>query len=295
MPSNQSIKVRLSGGLGNQLFKSMAGIKIAESQNSKLGLDTTWYSYQNGNSNLVSNRIVELDYFENLTNLILPPSTSIVFHQRSGQILRRMPRAFRSAIGYVLESDISRIEQLKVRTLDGNFEDLNLLPSCEKLTHYLKFPLTTSSWFDSMAIQLAHEDPIAIHVRMGDYLKFPKIYGFISKKYYLDALDKLGATSKSRIWLFSDEPEKALQWLGNIPFKVEVLNVPQSVRSGEVMRLMSLSKSLVIAHSTFSWWAGMLGNLNLTNEVVVMPSRFLSSQAVNDCDLIVPSWFTIRV
>lgn len=289
------ITVRLSGGLGNQIFKAMAGVNLAHVTESELILDTTWYSYPRRIDNQVYPRNLELDYFANLgphlSRSILPP----LIHMRTGQIFRRTPKIFRHKIGYILDTDISQIKRLKARTLDGSFEDYDLLPKKECLRQYLSFPNQESSWFRAMANRVQEINPIAMHVRMGDYLNLPEIYGFISTRYYHEALKKVGADSKSPIWIFSDEPDKAKIWLSDLPVKPEYVFVPSSVRPGEVLRLMSLCKSLVIAHSTFSWWAAFLGNLEGTNEIVVMPSRFLSFQHSESSALKVANWIVINV
>lgn len=68
MNSNRKpkITVRLSGGLGNQIFKAMAGVNLANVTESELILDTTWYSYPRSIDTQVYPRNLELDYFANL-------------------------------------------------------------------------------------------------------------------------------------------------------------------------------------------------------------------------------------
>jgi hypothetical protein len=90
---------------------------------------------------------------------------------------------------------------------------------------------------------------VAVHVRRGDYL----VHGWaLTAEYYTRALSQF--SKGTPIALFSDDPETAEALL---PRK------PAWVSSGQVMAadmfLMSSFPRLVIANSSFSWWAGWLG------------------------------------
>ena len=291
------IEVKLTGGLGNQLFKSMAGYQLALRHSSELVLDTTWYSYPRSVADLVSPRKIEIDYFDQLKVKWSTSRLPARVHMHSGQLFRRFPASLRTRFGYITDGDIEELDisKSKVRSLDGSFENLELLPSSEILRQVLQFPQTKSPWLVKMLNRVLVENPIAIHVRMGDYLNLPEIYGVLKPSYYLDSLEAIGAGAQSTIWLFSDEPLKAKEWLKSLPHEVQVIDVPDSVRVAEVLRLMSNCRSLVTAHSTFSWWAGLLGTIFGTNQEVVMPSRFLANQTTNDCKLIVPNWKVLPV
>lgn len=272
----------------------MVALNLAKARQASLEIDTTWYSYKRKHSDLVSPRVVEIDYFEHLNNFLSISNVPPALHMRLGQVMRRLPRDVRQKMGYVLDSDINTFDEFSIRTLDGSFENVSLLPDAETIREFLKFPNVESHWFRSWKHQLTKQRSIAVHVRMGDYLNFPGIYGFITRDYYASALKILGATSKSPIWLFSDQPEQAFLWLRDIPLNFRIIPTPHSVRAGEVMRLMSICDSIVIAHSTFSWWAAYLGSLDDGNKTVVMPNRFFSNQNAEKFNLKVPSWIQLE-
>jgi hypothetical protein len=285
--------VRLSGGLGNQLFKSLVGYQVAKANSMGLTLDTTWYSYPKTKFNLVANRDIEVNYFENLAPLcrdsVLPPR----LHLMSGQILRRLPSMLRTRLGYLIDGDLCQTDEQFVRILDGSFEDYSLLPKDENLKRILKFPSEMSSWLIGMMQRSQQENPIAIHVRLGDYRSFPEIYGLLTKSYYRESLRLIEANSKSKIWLFSDEPARAIDWLGALPSPAQIIQVPGGVRAGEILRLMSSCPTIITAHSTFSWWAGRLGTIFGTSKNIVMPSRFFKHQKEEQFLLKVPGWHVI--
>jgi hypothetical protein len=289
------LTVRLSGGLGNQLFKSLVGYQIARKYWLGLALDTTWNSYPRRNFDLVMPRELELDYFESLAPFCRASKVPPVIHLRSGQIIRRLPAGIRSRLGYFVDGDLSEMCLENARTLDGSFENHTFLPEEKTLLQILEFPKQASPWLTSMMQRVKEDNPIAMHIRMGDYQALPELYELLTPSYYRRSLELIDASPKSTIWLFSDEPEKAFKWLGALPYKIQIIKSPKAIRAGEVMRLISSCPTIVTAHSTFSWWAGKLGTIFGTSKKVVMPSRFFRNQSDEDCLLRVPGWLVISV
>ena len=289
------LTVRLSGGLGNQLFTSLVGHELARSNGLGLVLDTTWYSYPRSNFDLVMPRVLELDYFESLAPFCKASKLPPRIHLRSGQMIRRLPTGIRSRLGYLTDGDLKEVLTKNLRILDGFFNNPYFLPENKTLMQILEFPKQVSPWLTSMMQRVKEDDPIAIHIRMGDYQALPELYELLTPSYYRQSLELIDASSKTTIWLFSDEPEKAVSWLGVLPYKIQIIKSPKAIRAGEVMRLMSSCPTIVTAHSTFSWWAGKLGTIFGTSKKVVMPSRFFRNQSDEDCLLRVPGWLVISV
>ena len=103
--------------------------------------------------------------------------------------------------------------------------------------------------------EAANEKPVVIHVRRGDY-KTEESFGLLGPKYYEESikyLSKLGKVGK--IWLFSDEPNEALQM---IPAEYHGLTrlIPEVNNSPALtLEVMRMGSNYIIANSTFSWWA----------------------------------------
>jgi hypothetical protein len=102
------------------------------------------------------------------------------------------------------------------------------------------------------------EVPLIVHVRMGDYSD-SNLFGILPKRYYSDAINHLWSSSKyKKIWLFSDEPDKAIN---QIPenLKNQVRVIPDFEGSTPItFEVMRLGRGYVIANSSFSWWAASL-------------------------------------
>ena len=124
------------------------------------------------------------------------------------------------------------------------------------------------------------EHPLIVHVRLGDYLS-EKSFGIPSEKYYNDAILKQIASKRyKKIWLFSDEPNRALDMLPkNLPLGIRIIE-DIGVTSAETLEIMRLGSGYVIANSTFSWWGAYLSYFK--NPKVIFPTpwfRFLQDPA----------------
>jgi hypothetical protein len=131
------------------------------------------------------------------------------------------------------------------------------------------------------------ESPLVVHVRLADY-RAENNFGIPSKDYYRAAIDfqfKVGNYKK--IWLFSDEPEAALEFVpqGYLGLVRNVsLGLSDPIWSLEVMRLAS---GYVIANSTFSWWGAYLSHQE--DPLVVYPKPWFQGMP-DPIELCPPAW-----
>lgn len=111
---------------------------------------------------------------------------------------------------------------------------------------------------------------VIVHVRRGDYERFPEEFILVGSKYYVQALADLKTTAGyDRCFVVSDEPDKAEALF---PGGVEVVRLKTSVRKPEVLTLLWMCRFRrhVIANSTYSWWPAWLGQ----NNIVYCPWRW---------------------
>ena len=250
------IRVRLFGGLGNQLFQYYAGIHFSQLLGSKLSFDTRWINagfghigsdlrdfrtdtevrwvtdITDGSLNFKKERLKtivsrELPYFGEKLRLFVPKS--------EGYVLPNPHKHFREIRGYFQSPEYF----------------LRLIPS----HMHLELERETPEFLECRNFLL--ERPfLSVHIRAGDYLKQSGLYRNLSKDYYERAIDSaLNFMSGNRIVVFSDDLEYAKGLIGS-RFKLEYLpDIP--LRASEELVLMSLGSALVIANSTFSYWAAL--------------------------------------
>jgi len=132
-------------------------------------------------------------------------------------------------------------------------------------------------------------DWVGIHVRLGDYRGLPHM--FLPEAYFRSALVRLDAWDRDRkIVVFSDSPAEARK----MPIWTRFENVLFMDRSGlspvETLLLMSEAPWLVMANSTFSWWAGFIGDEPA--RPVVFPEPWSLRGSPNK-DLTPPHWISV--
>jgi hypothetical protein len=106
--------------------------------------------------------------------------------------------------------------------------------------------------------QIQNDQPIIVHIRLGDYRSEEKI-GILNPDYFIRALnnEKLQKTSK-KVWIFSDEPA-AIDTKTFVPdfYQTRVFE-DMTLNPAETLELMRHGSAYVISNSTFSWWGAYL-------------------------------------
>lgn len=289
------MRVILTGGLGNQLFKLMAAQKFLDRfPKSKIKLDISWYS--DGNQNLRESHIFfQLgDLADNKQYFV----TSTRFPRFYAYLIGKVRKFGSNTLDFLgIYSDNSNLTNLQRAPLVffGNFESTKYLPefkSAEKI--FLRLD-SGSSWKQELVADINQHDPIIVHVRLGDYLNFPDVYGFLDDKYFVDGVRHLRSKGASGpLWLTSDNPELAKERLsGKLKFD-RVLVTPPNLPPLQLLLGIAAARNLVIAHSTFSWWAAWISSNRQGNSNIVMPSRFLAEETQTQ-RLQVSGWHVINV
>lgn len=124
----------------------------------------------------------------------------------------------------------------------------------------------------------------SIHVRHGDYIEIPELYGGIcTKKYYMDAIEYVKYKDKdAKFVVFSDEKDKSkLSWLlgkDNITY----INREKFVEYEDWydMYLMTQCKGNIIANSSFSWWGAWLNQHR--DKIVIAPKVWINGKDTID-------------
>lgn len=126
------------------------------------------------------------------------------------------------------------------------------------------------------------EQPIAVHIRRGDYVYLSQMYGGIcTKDYYQKAMDVIKHKVKKAIfYFFSDD----IEWTKNNFYEENSVYIgPQmfdDYQDWYDMYLMSECKHNIIANSSFSWWAAWL-NKN-KDKIVIAPKKWVNADSMED-------------
>lgn len=151
-----------------------------------------------------------------------------------------------------------------------------------------------SDWYLEMCETIRPgEGNIGIHVRRGDYTlpEQQKIQGLTTRAYYkrsLAHMRQLGIDGP--IYLATDSPSDVREELKGLGEFIP-LNPPDGSHPLEVVLILSRVDGLVIANSSFSWWAGFIGER--PGRVVIAPRPWFTQTDLDTRDLLPPDWLSI--
>ena len=128
---------------------------------------------------------------------------------------------------------------------------------------------------------------LGIHIRRGDYIKYPTMHPVCNMEYYSKAIGLLAdKKAYSNYIIFSDD----IDWCKD-NFSSE-FHFIKGEKDYIDMYTMSMCSDNVIANSTFSWWAAWL-NRNSDKRVVAPMAWFGKDKKLNTNDLIPKEWIKI--
>jgi hypothetical protein len=161
-------------------------------------------------------------------------------------------------------------------------------------------------FFDSMKLASKHdiselakfeelaclESPIMLHIRLGDY-KINPDFGMLNSNFFNEGISEaLKVKDVGMIWLFSDEPEIAMNLLKH-EYRARVRVIPNFTgRSALTLEIMKLGRAFVISNSSFSWWGATLRKDQ--SAPVFAPGTWFRNLP-EPRDLIPPNWKRIQV
>jgi hypothetical protein len=131
---------------------------------------------------------------------------------------------------------------------------------------------------------------VGVHVRRDDYAsaRNRRIYAQCTPAYYRAAMDLvLGREPTARFFAFSDDPAWTRELFADRAAIVEVLDHNRGAESYNDLRLMAQCRHNIMANSTFSWWAGWLGER--PDKTVIAPERWLLPPGW-DVDMVPSRW-----
>lgn len=279
----KTVRVRLAGGLGNQLFQYHAGFLLAKTTNRNLVLDDQLIKFEKAYKTRMAQGFKQVG----IRGLLGQENFSTSFLLNESENLYRAKDKFLELIG-ALESrnffgddtgsDLN-VRKFKVEStaknilLQGNLQSSEIAIEAKKLG-------SLESFRNYNFGETHREQPIILHVRLSDY-RVPNASKYmVGPDYYENALRNLNHDfPESPIWLFSDEPKVALNY---IPKKyrdrVTFTNNPNNLTDVQELELMSKGIAYINTNSTFSFWASFLSN----GKKIIAPTPWFKGSDKNE-------------
>jgi len=295
------IVVRLTGGLGNQMFQYAAARRLAHVTGQQLKLDCHWFSWQSPEK---TPRNYELGVFD----LKVEVATAAESRRLRGLDTSRWPKVLRHLLDVAgHKAPASYVKELKFKFepnirylngdtyLDGYWQSEKYFIDAEQIIRS-DFRMKTEPQGKNANVlaEIRSCESVSIHFRRGDYvtnLQNAARHGILPLGYYQDALDILRRQiHQPHLFVFSDD----LQWVKknlktDLPLLFVEGNGPD--KSAEDLRLMSACRHHIIANSSFSWWGAWLGSN--ADKIVLTPQAWFFDQQQDTSDLIPSEWLRV--
>lgn len=297
------IIIRLSGGLGNQLFQYALGRALQEKTEAEVLIDNSYLlSEQPG----VTKRSYLLDKYK--IKLRLATNDDLrrlgVPRLEDGRLASRVKRKLikgvdhfrpysrrKLIVGRDSHTFDPRILQIRDNCyLAGNWASPKYFNGIRDI---LLKEVDLSIGFSPEAVSIIERisvpGTVSLHIRRGDHYGNKK-YGVCPADYYQKALQLIRQRiGNFKLFIFSDDIEFAKQSVQSIE-ECEFVSRPE-IKDYEELLLMAHCSHNIIANSTFSWWGAWLNNN--PNKIVVAPEN-LRTDGIDTSDLIPPETGWLR-
>lgn len=280
----QMLTVHIMGGLGNQLFQVAALLSFALESPAPVSIalpsiqhvccnrSTYWDSVFHKLQPLLLQNLQESGNV-NSSWKVKPTSQSCTLEQVRGFDPYDDDCTDATAFNQSWTKALTNRTECKNITLFGYFQNpiffAKHLPLYRNIFWDDSVASTASALLAKIFPGAGHDRPVvSIHYRLSDYDQNGWV---LDQDYYNAALSQasaLLARRQPRCIIFSDDPQRAWTRSASLDGCVEKVLAPSHIDTATTFHLMSLAQGSIIADSTFSYWAALLGNLK---EFVIAP------------------------
>lgn len=285
------IIIRMTGGLGNQMFQYALYLKL-QAMGKEVKMDD-FTEYEGREARPLSLWVFGIEY-----------------DRASREELCRMTDGFLDPVNRIRRKLFGR-KSLEYMEKDCNFDPEILNRDPAYLTGYFQsekyfadieekvrqaFSFSERLW-EGLPSQLlerirGYEQQIkaamavSVHIRRGDYLQNEEAYGGIcTEQYYKTAIEYVRKRQQNAsFFVFTNDPDYAGEWiLKNFRQEREsfVLIEGTQEENGYLdLYLMSLCRHHILANSSFSWWGAYLNPSE--EKMVIVPHKWFGNQECRD-------------
>jgi hypothetical protein len=242
-----SVYTILQGGLGNQLFQIANGYAYSLRHNKNFYVSRTWHGLKPERPS----------YWDSIFKCLQP---------------------------YL--KDPSEFKGTFYREPSWNYKEIPYIPGdvifegyfqCEK--YFEDYSEAVRKLFNIYPEPKSSSDiSVAIHIRRGDYLKFPNFHPVLQKEYYDETKKKIEEKIevKPNYVYFSEDTEWVKETFKNdITEKDTIISGMSDI---EEFQMMVNCDHFIIANSTFGWWASWFAN----SKLIIAPKVWFGPDFVKD-------------
>ena len=283
---------KTQGGLGNQLFQYAAALQLSIVLKSGLNLDNSFFYDKKTRVHFRLDKF-KIGYSE--TNLEFDNTEELsLINKIRYYLFRNTPLLSDPGLNIINGDELKYpISSLMKLNRDRDFLICGWL---QKTVYFsqVRNILSETLWLinnepvdRSISKRISELNSVAVHIRRGDMAINPN-FVMLGSNYYLNAVRKiLELTSNPHFFIFSDEPEKAIELFRSIDVpKTFIMENSHSLgyygTKGDYIdfELMRLCKHYIIANSTFSWWPAYL--CQYSDSIVITPEIWYQNATIQN-------------
>lgn len=294
------IIVRITGGLGNQMFQYAVGRQLAETHKTLLKLDLSSFESDYRKYALhcfhihafpaTSEEIEDVQGIYGSVEKVVLKITRKLGFRNSALRLARKGATVSEKLEFHFDPDV--LNAPKDSYLQGYWQSEKYFLDIQGILRQefqVKYPQSSENRRLSELIQ--NTNSVAVHIRRGDYAANPALlekHGLCDILYYQNAIQQMSEKiADVSFYVFSDEPDWAKLNL-DLKFPTTFIDHNDETGAYEDMRLMSQCKHQIIANSSFSWWAAWLNNN--PDKIVIAPLKWFNNAPAETQDLVPNQW-----
>lgn len=263
------IKVRIFGGLGNQMFQYAAGKVLSLKHGVPLIFDISFFK-----SNYDRKFMLSLFNISKDTIILEDKKFAESAIARKVMGILKLPRWYFRNYGLVYDDKFQELEDNTY--LDGYFQSEKYFKDIEDIIRKEFVPsFKLSRSFNKWKQIIGECNSVSLHVRRGDYLnkKNVKIHGVLRSEYYEKAISIFrNRTENPFFFIFSDDEVWCKKMILPIVGKGRIVKINSVTRDVEELFLMGECKHNIIANSSFSWWGAWLNNKK--DKIILYPKEW---------------------
>ena len=283
-----TIKIKLSGGLGNQMFQFATGYAVAKKNKVRLSLDLKYI-----NKRQLFNGF-ELENVFNIYSKISFLNKQLNYKSFNfSVILNIFEKSFYNFNEPHYHYSKKILDLPKHSFLDGYWQsELYFKDYANEIREIYSFSPNLNKENNLIINDINNNNSISIHVRRGDFLlKQNNNHDTNLKEYYLKAINDSSKFFKNpKFFIFTDDPS----WVSEnfiLNHSYNVVDINHGSKSFLDMYLMSLCQINIIANSSFSWWGAWLNNNK--DKIIYAPKNWFNDKLICTDDLFPKSWIVI--
>lgn len=295
--------IRMSGGLGNQMFQ-YALYKKLTSQGKEVKFDDI-NEYRNEKARPIMLSVFSITYPRATWDEIT------AFTDGSMELRKRLKRKIfgRAAIEYEEQGFFDpKVLGFDSMYLKGSFQSEKYFEDIkDEIKALYQFPDIENMHLPEKLYQVTRQclegiescEAVGLHMYRSDSRTDSELFeGICTEKYYEGAVRfMLDKVPDAKFYIFSNEPKWVKNWVDNLVnsqiqeemSKIDIERLRQNFVMVEAnteytgyldMLLMSKCKHNIISNSSFSWWSSWLNNN--PDKVVIAPDRWKNDTESND-------------